>query len=765
MGCVPPPCASRVGSRSLATGFVVAALSVDQAACDFEVPNSLGVGDRCRAYADDFYEQAERDFAPFHGLSAWDAQRARNVCRAQGAACFLVQISDGQVYVSEEQSGFQSRNRLTMAFLQRVASKLGPLPDAEFVVDTSDGYMNIEAPVFVIAKFPTSVGGILYPDFSSFAWPESECPAEQLGAHVWHRVIASLEVLPSWDAKSDTLFWRGAATSVYRRDILPHVAALPDANVSFIEWAVSREGRQNVSYGTCVPLAEWCIHRYLANLPGNTMALSLKYRLLCGSVVVSPPFWYHEWFYSQLRPGVHYVEVDPAWVAAKEVLTMLRTQDGPAKAIASIARDWARRHLSEDAMDCYWRRLIELAHAHFPPPRVGSSAAPLELAMLGLSGPAYRPDSSISAVWNKTSSAASASLQPQKSAVPLGASSPNFARSAVDVAVVIPVRAEDAALMHRARSTWLGEGSPVLGHRHFFIISSEDPGVANAAHADDVLVVDCPHGYTWLLRKMALAYRALLAAFDIRYFLRTDVDNVLPLPLFLPLLLLAARKEAVVRVQDGSVPCASPPRWRKASVGALVCQTECATDRGCTHFAVDDIGGCETFSECGVAARGNSGDIHTYVYEYRLRAALRERPLSSSEEPLRGSARGGDIAFVLGTILYGNRVLTGDVHNPQWNNAAYLQDLGVDAYPPYPEASGYAMSAAVAAFLAGVGEEGGALAPLAWKSWAIEDAAMGTALAGLNVSLLQLPVEVRDRMRVVRVARPPEPNRSSASGV
>ena len=34
------------------------------------------------------------------------------------------------------------------------------------------------------------------------------------------------------------------------------------------------------------------------------MALALKYRLLCGSVVLSSPLLYHEWYYSQLKDGV-----------------------------------------------------------------------------------------------------------------------------------------------------------------------------------------------------------------------------------------------------------------------------------------------------------------------------------------------------------------------------------------------------------------------------------------------------------------------------
>lgn len=160
---------------------------------------------RCTRFGKDFYAQSERDFAPFHHLSILDAQRAKNNCRAQGEACFVVQIYDNEIYISEEQQGFQSRNQLTMAMLQRVKAKFD-LPDAEFVVDTSDGYSHMEAPIFVIAKFPSSPGGILYPDFSSYAWPESECPDEPKGSHVWARAVKRIDAaLPEWSQKTDQL--------------------------------------------------------------------------------------------------------------------------------------------------------------------------------------------------------------------------------------------------------------------------------------------------------------------------------------------------------------------------------------------------------------------------------------------------------------------------------------------------------------------------------------------------------------------------------
>ena len=104
-------------------------------------------------------------------------------------------------------------------------------------------------------------------------------------------------------------------------------------------------------------------------------------------------------------------------------------------------------------------------------------------------------------------------------------------------------------------------------------------------------------------------------------------------------------------------------------------------------------------------------------------------------------------AFILGTILHGNKVLVNDTYNPQWNNLQYTQDLGLTVYPPYPEASGYAMSSDLAAFLANVGI--GVLEDLEWKAWSIEDSALGTILAGLSFDMIQMPLEVRDHVRVI----------------
>ena len=99
---------------------------------------------------------------------------------------------------------------------------------------------------------------------------------------------------------------------------------------------------------------------------------------------------------------------------------------------------------------------------------------------------------------------------------------------------------------------------------------------------DDVLVVECKHGYTQLLQKMVAAYRTLLVAwkqatclttfyirepwyrtrllslskerYTVKFFIRADVDSMLPLQFLLPLLDHAAAGRCLVLLRlDGLV--------------------------------------------------------------------------------------------------------------------------------------------------------------------------------------------------------------------
>lgn len=68
--------------------------------------------------------------------------------------------------------------------------------------------------------------------------------------------------------------------------------------------------------------------------------------------------------------------------------------------------------------------------------------------------------------------------------------SPRVQSPQLDVITVIPTRAQDVELMAYARKTWLAEALP-LSHRHFFIISAEDPNQSSLGSEEDLLLVDC----------------------------------------------------------------------------------------------------------------------------------------------------------------------------------------------------------------------------------------------------------------------------------
>jgi hypothetical protein len=103
--------------------------------------------------------------------------------------------------------------------------------------------------------------------------------------------------------------------------------------------------------------------------------------------------------------------------------------------------------------------------------------------------------------------------------------------------------------------------------------------------------------------------------------------------------------------------------------------------------------------------------------------------------------------FIFGNILFANRVQSGDTVNPQWNDPNFIDDVGLSVYPPYAEASGYALSASLAKFLATAASSNS----LSWKvGWAVEDSTFGMVLAGLSLSWVQMPWEIRSRVRVVK---------------
>jgi len=339
------------------------------------------------------YAQAEKDFARYAGGLTPEQQASyRSFCEKRaGAACMRVAIVGGRLFVRDFLPGYQSRHLATLHAMYCVAQRFGPLADAELVIEVTDGGLNAaDLPVFMITRPRGACLGILYPDFTFYAWPESVCPPERSHAYgyIYDRFeerarTSRVHPLEAWEHKADKLFWRGGRLSTQVRD--RQVSALQrvaHADVAFMEWHSVAITGLNGAPG-CVGLLDHCRYRYLAFLNGNTYSSRFKYQLLCGSCVFASRQPWVEWWSHLFRAGDDYIEVREDFADISHRLTEVRARADGGRSVAERGRDKALAVLSEDAVDCYWLRLLQKAAALLPPPTpLGASARPIEDVLL-----------------------------------------------------------------------------------------------------------------------------------------------------------------------------------------------------------------------------------------------------------------------------------------------------------------------------------------------------------------------------------------------
>jgi len=337
--------------------------------------------DTCERFEEmDLFSQAELDFARYKdGLSAEQKAAYWGFCNTVlRHSCMTIIILRGRIFVRHFYPGYQSRHRSTLYAIYRVAQRFGPLPDAQFVIEVTDGYLGVahDLPIFMITRpVQGNQVGVLYPDFTFFSWPEAACPPERSHGYgylftQYEQEAKKAELHPEdwWSSKEDLLFWRGGHVHNQNREAAVKVFRdKPGTDMAFMEWKNTSITGINGAPG-CVGLLKHCRYRYLAFLDGNTYSSRLKYNLLCGSCVFASRQTYMEWWTRHFKAGEDYVEVSPDWSDAPKKHADVRWSSDGGKKIAESGRQKALKMLSEDAVDCYWLRLIEKAAAILPPP-------------------------------------------------------------------------------------------------------------------------------------------------------------------------------------------------------------------------------------------------------------------------------------------------------------------------------------------------------------------------------------------------------------
>lgn len=348
--------------------------------------------DVCTEYkSKHLFAQADADFSMYAKVNSTILEKQyaklRKACASRD--CLHVIILRGRVIARLGQKGsYQSRWKSIAFQIFITSQRFYPLPDAEFFVDTDDGFCvgyDSDDPLFRAARLQSQFisevrrgrgSGILYPDFTFFEWPESRCTGEVSHSHA-HLLERFAELFRKtktdsdwWAKKNDTMFWRGAELGDRKSTIRQSkLRKQRGVDIKFMSWA---------DKGTCVTLLDHCKYKYIPYIRGNSYSSRFKYNLLCGSCVFTAAVevGWEEWWTRLFTPGKDYVEVGVDWRNASAVLSEVRSSSDGGRTIAESGQRKALDLLSENAVYCYWNYLICQASSILPHHPWHSAPAP-----------------------------------------------------------------------------------------------------------------------------------------------------------------------------------------------------------------------------------------------------------------------------------------------------------------------------------------------------------------------------------------------------
>ncbi|XP_044743954.1 O-glucosyltransferase rumi homolog [Chrysoperla carnea] len=263
---------------------------------------------------------------------------------------------------------FPSRCAGIEHFLSKIISKL---PDLEIIINTRDWpqisrNMKDVGPVFSFSKTDDYVD-IMYPAWSFWeGGPAISIYPTGLGRWDNHRksLNNAAKKFP-WKKKQSRGFFRGSRTS-HERDALILLSRdapeLVDAQYTKNQAWKSKADTLGADPAKEVSLEEHCKYKYLFNFRGVAASFRLKHLFLCKSLVFHVGNDWIEFFYSHLKPWVHYIPIDRMATQndIRILLNFVQNHDDVAQDIADRGYQFIWDHLKMSDITCYWLQLLKM---------------------------------------------------------------------------------------------------------------------------------------------------------------------------------------------------------------------------------------------------------------------------------------------------------------------------------------------------------------------------------------------------------------------
>lgn len=274
------------------------------------------------------------------------------------------QVINHKLYRSDDPM-FPARSHGVEYFLLKI---IKDLPDTEFILNTMDWPQTQKwtkkLPVFSFSKVAAEHSDIMYPAWTFWEGGPAVWPIYPNGLGRWDQQLKAIPKAAKkwpWNKKLKKAFFRGSRTSPERDPLVllsRKEPELVDASYTKNQGWKSDKDTLGAKPATEISLEDHCEFKYLFNFRGVAASFRFKHLFLCDSLVYHVDEKWLEFFYTAMKPWVHYIPVSSDLKEAKKLIQFAIENDDIAKAIARRGRKFILEHLRMSDVTCYWKELL-----------------------------------------------------------------------------------------------------------------------------------------------------------------------------------------------------------------------------------------------------------------------------------------------------------------------------------------------------------------------------------------------------------------------
>ncbi|ESP00309.1 hypothetical protein LOTGIDRAFT_225910 [Lottia gigantea] len=275
------------------------------------------------------------------------------------------QIINHKLY-REEKCMFGARCSGNEHFILEIIKQL---PDMELIINVHDWPKTMKRtsplPVFSFSTVRSDNWDIMYPAWTFWEGGPAVWPIYPTGLGRWDK---QREIIPKaasewpWEKKLNTGFFLGSRTSSERDPLVLLSRKEPDlVNAQYTKNQAWKSDADTLHQPPAaeIKLEDHCKYKYLFNFRGVAASFRLKHLFLCDSVVFHVGDKWLEFFYTAMKPWVHYIPVEQSLSNVKELLLFAQENDEVVRKIAERGRQFIWDHLRMEDVSCYWKKILK----------------------------------------------------------------------------------------------------------------------------------------------------------------------------------------------------------------------------------------------------------------------------------------------------------------------------------------------------------------------------------------------------------------------